>query len=64
MQSAPVVQTPNIPSIPGLKTRFLNPNEASNPGAATDLVLVVEPLEDASAEYLKAVFQEQHFFLL
>jgi len=64
MQTAPALQIPNAPSIPGLATRFLDPCEVSNPGAACDLVIVVEPLNDATAEDLQRVFHEQRYRLL
>ena len=47
---------PMAPSIPGLKTRFLSEEEASNAGAALDLVVVAEPDGDPSAEALERVF--------
>lgn len=49
-------QVPAAPRIPGLRTRFLYEDEASNEDAALDLVVVAEPDGDASAEALKRVF--------
>jgi alpha-ketoglutarate-dependent taurine dioxygenase len=64
MQIVPALDIPLAPSIPGVSTRFLDASEASNPGAATDLVLVVEPTNDASAELLTRVFREERYLLL
>ncbi len=47
------------PQIPGVRCRFLRADEASNPGAALDLVLVAEPDGDASAAGLARLLSEQ-----
>ena|GEM_PF-4075288 len=48
----------SVASIPGLTTRLLRPEEATNPGAAVDMVVVVEPAGDASAQVLEHAFSE------
>lgn len=60
MTPALALASPRAPLIPGLRTRFLRPDEASNPDAALDLVVVAEPVDDSSPAHLERVFAEHH----